>query len=328
MPVGELYSDPENPKSVLGQPPAPPTDVPAPTAPVKVEQPVAVHERRMADQDAAGNVRDTSMDAITKPGHDLNFRNVDDEALVAKQTPPTPDKPSADAKPPEPPKETPPVAAPPPEPKLFAGKFKTVEDMEAAYKEVESAKSRAFQEKAALERQIQANAAAPPPAPPKSPELLAAERAENDRIINNLVADPKAFVQREIIDKVTIALTAQQRTEQWRRDNPDLAKDEIRVAFEATLLAQSDPELARNPEALLAKATEQYRSMVGRIRTEGAREALTMETRVIPLVTNTAPAPAPEQPPQKAPLTSDEAFDNHIRMLKAEEQRSHRGLRR
>lgn len=313
--TSELYADADNPQSVLGAPPAPPADVPPPTK-VQVTQPVTT-KARMADERPDGTVRDTSMEAL-RPGNDLNFRNITDEENKKPEPPPVEAAPPA-----EPVKE----AAPVPE-KLYAGKFKTPQDLEKAYEEVEKAKSRAFQEKAQLERQL----AATPPAPPavKSPEQLAADSVEANKLLSEFANDPKKFLEArdaKLMQTTMTALKAQQLTEQWRKDNPDIAEHEMRVAFEANLLMQTDPELAANPVALFSKATEQFRQFTGKIRSEGAKEALVTETRTIPLLNNTAPTPATEQP-AKAPLTQDAAFEQHLKMLKAQEQRSHRGLRR
>ena len=322
--TSELYIDPNNSGSTLGAPPAPPTPAPPPTK-VEVSQPV-VTKSRMADQKPDGSIRDTSMEAL-EPGRDLGFRNISDEEnrkaeipATSSEQPATGDQQAAPAAPPEPPK------APEP-PKTYAGgKFKSAEDLEKSYQELERKLTQTAQEKAELTARV--NATPPPPPQPKTPDQIALEQAENNRILQEFASSPKDFIEKNVVQRVTTALTAQQVAADWRKGNPDIAEHEVRVAFEATLLAQSDPELARNPAALLTKATDNFRSFTGKIRSEGAKEALTQETRVIPLVSNTAPAAATEQPSTKAPLTADAAFEQHMAMLKQQEQRSHRGLRR
>lgn len=308
--TSELYSDADNPQSVLGAPPpAPPSDVPAPT-----KSPVMVKERRMADEKADGSIRDTSTEAL-RAGNDLGFRNLSDEEQH---------KPEAPAEP-TPPVEV--VPPPTPEPKTYAnGKFKSDADLEKSYLELEKKLTETSQKAAQLEREKNV----PPPPAPKSPEQLAAEQAENNRVLEELTRNPKDFVakiKQQSMQETLTALKAQQITEQWRKDNPDIAQHELRVAFEAAQLMQSDPGIASDPERLFKTATDNFRQFTGKIRTEGAKEALTQETRTIPLLNNTAPTPATEQP-AKAPLTADAAYEQHMRMLKAQEQRSHRGLRR
>lgn len=314
--TGELYSQADDPTSTLGAPPSAPVDVPPPTK-VVVTQPVTT-KARMADETPDGRIRDTSSEAL-RPGNDLNFRNISDEEIK---------KPEPAA---EPAKETPPVEKKPPElakepvpEKIYAGKFKTPEDLEKGYLEAEKAMRSAQQKAAELSRQ--------PPAPPpqKTPEQLAAEQAEANNVLNQFVADPKGFLEKRdqrLIQNTMVALTAQQVAESWRKANPDLAEHEVRVAFEATLLAQSDPELAGDHAALLSRATDNFRKFTGKIRTEGAKEALTQETRTIPLL-NGSSTPAATEQPAKAPLTQDASFEMHLKMLKEQEQRSHRGLRR
>jgi hypothetical protein len=277
----------------------------------------------MADETPDGHIRDTSTEAL-RDGNSLGFRNISDEEL-AKSAAPPPEETTPTTKAAEPPKETPP--APPPE-KVYAGKFKSAEELEKAYEEAQSRMTKATQEAAELRKKV---AEAPPPPPaPKTPEQLAAEEVEKNAILNEFVADPKTFLEKrdqKNLQTTVVALNAQRLTEQWRKDNPDLAEHEVRVAFEATLLAQSDPEIAKDPLRLLQTATDNFRQFTGKIRTEGAREALTTETRTIPLLSGTTP-PATEQPTQKAPLTADEAYQIHLKFLKENEQRSHRGLRR
>jgi len=318
MPTSELYAEADNPNSTLGQPPAAPAPVPPPTSPAP--QVIQVRTHRMADERPDGSIRDTSTEAL-RDGNDLGFRKVDDPVPAP---PPVVEPPKEVA--PEPPKEA--VPPPPPAEKVYAGKFKSPDELEKSYLEAQKKLTQLAQEKSELEKKV----AAPPPPPPvpKTPEQLAQEKAEADRILNDFVANPKKFredLRNEAIQQTQVALNAQQMVHQWRKDNPDIAEHEVRVAFEATLLAQSDPELARNPEALFAKATDNFRQFTGKLRTEGAKEALTQETRTIPLLTGTAQPQATEQP-AKAPLTADEAYAAHMRMLKEQEQRSHRGLRR
>ncbi len=280
----------------------------------------------MADESADGKIRDTSMEAVTQPGRDLGFRNLDDEQTPTQ--PPAPTEEKAPEKPPEPPPVPPkePAAA---QEKVYAGKFKTTEELEKGYQELESRNTKAMQEAAALRKQ---NEAKPPVEVPKTPAQIASEEADKNKFLADFVADPKAIItkfQQEAVQQTQIALTTQQIRNEWAKSNPDLVEHESRVAFEMALIAQSDSELAKDPAALLNKATDNFRQFTGKIRTEGAKEALTQETRVIPLVTNTAPSAGTEQPSNgKAPLTSDDAYALHMKMLKEQEQRSHRGLRR
>lgn len=322
--TGELYADSDNPQSVLGKPPEAPAPVPTPVAPA-THQPIQVRNHRMADERPDGSIRDTSTEAL-RPGNDLNFRNISDEEQVkppvveepkpAVETPP-------ETKTPEPAKE----AVPVPE-KVYAGKFKNAEDLEKSYQELEKKLTQTSQEAAELRKK---QSEAPPPAPAaKTPQQLAAEQEESNRILSEFATDPKKFLEerdQRNMQSTMVALQAQQVAENWRKQNADLADHEIRVAFEATLLAQSDPELARNHEALLQKATDNFRQFTGKIRSEGAKEALTTETRTIPLLSTTAPQ-ATEQPQNKAPLTADEAYSAHMSFLKEQEKKTHRGLRR
>lgn len=319
--TSDLYMEKDNPNSLLGSAPAPPTDVPMP---VRVQQPV-VTKTRMADERPDGSVRDTSTEAL-RPGNDLDYRNLDEPA--PKETPP-PDPPK-EAAAPAPAPETKP--APPPEPpKMYAGKFKTTEDLERGYEEAQKLISKLGQQKAEFERQAVTQAATPPKPVEQTPEQIASKQARAQQILNEFVADPEAYMGKyyqEATQRTQVALSAQQVAHEWRSQNPDLVDHEFYVSAEAYRLTQSDPELAKDPAALINKATDNFRAIAGKIRSEGAKEALTQETRVIPLASNSPAPPSSTEQPGKAPLTFDDAFDAHMKMMKQQEQRSHRGLRR
>lgn len=316
--TGDLYIDADDPNSLLGAPPSAPAPVPPPVQPVRAVEPVTTHAR-MADQNPDGSMRDTSMEALEKK-NDLGFRNVSDDELRKEPEP----EPAAE----------PVVAAPEPTPapaieKLYAGKYKTPEELEKGYENARQEMQRAQAERDEFKRK--AEATPPPPPAPKTPEQLATEEAANQQFLADFVANPKQVIskfQQEAAQQTATALAAQQVANEWRKTNPDIAAHEEYVGFEASRLMQSDPELAKDPQQLLEKATANFRQLTGKLRSEGAKEALTQQTRVIPLLSNTAPSTASGNPPKEAPLTSDQAFDLHMKSLKEAEQKSHRGLRR
>lgn len=331
--TSELYMDKDNSGATLGAPPSAPAPAPPPTQPVRVTEPV-VTKSRMADQTPDGRIRDTSTEAML-PKNDLGFRNLDDESMAKPAPEPTPAAEAAapvEATPPP----APPVAAPE---KVYAGKFKTPEDLEKSYQELERKLTQTSQEKAELSRRQ--SEAPPPPAAPKTPAQVAADEARKTEFLSKFVEDPEGVItdfQQKAVQQTQLALAAQQATHNWREANPDLVQaveingirfsGEDVVAILAGKMAQMDPQVAADPQNLLTKATDTVRQFLGTIRTDAKKEALTQETRVIPLLSNTAQPTAPEQPSSKAPLTSDDAYTMHLRMLKEQEQKSRRGLRR
>jgi len=286
-----------------------------------VEQPVVV-KSRMADERPDGSVRDTSMEAL-RPGNELGYRNLDAE----KKTPAEEPKPEV-ANTPQAAPETPQV--PPEPPKMYAGKFKSVDELEKSYEEAQKAISRMGQENADFKRQQVAQAAVPPKPVEKTPQQIQTEQQEAQALINEFVANPKAMLDKhyqQATQQTQVALAAQQTAYQWKQNNPDIAEHEFYVTAEAYRLSQTDPELAANPAALINKATDNFRAIAGKIRAEGAKEALTQETRVIPLASTPAP-PATTEQPAKAPLTFDDSFEAWMKMAKEAERKTHRGLRR
>lgn len=318
--VSELYTDPDKGRSpenfIAPAPPTPPSPAPVTAPPA----PTPPHQRKMFDENPDGTVRDTSTEAL-RPGNALQFQTFDEPK---KEEPPAEPK-KEETPPPAAPQATPP--APQPE-KLYAGKFKTPEELEKSYLEAQRKITETSQKAAELEKKVQT--APPPPPAPKTAAEVAAEEKQRNEFLEKFVANPQGIIkeyQEKAVREMQVALSAQQMTENWRKDNPDLVEHEFYVSAEAFRLAQTDPELAAKPVELFQKATTNFRQIAGKLRTEGAREALTTETRVTPLLSNTAPTPATEQP-AKAPLTADEAYNLTMQMLKKEEQRTHRGLRR
>lgn len=301
-------------EKIVPPPPEPPSSIPSAAPPA----PAVPSQRKMFDENADGSIRDTSTEAL-KPGNALQFQTFDEPK---KEVPPEEPKKEETPAPP------PPQAAPPQPEKLYAGKFKTAEELEKSYLEAQRKITETSQKAAELERKVQT---APPPTPaPKTAAEIAAEEKQRNEFLEKFVANPQGVIkeyQDKAVREMQVALSAQQLTENWRKDNPDLVEHEFYVSAEAFRLAQTDPELAAKPVDLFQKATTNFRQIAGKLRTEGAKEALTTETRVTPLLSNTAPTPATEQP-AKAPLTADEAYGLHLQMLKKEEQRTHRGLRR
>lgn len=335
MPTSELYSNADDPKSVLGAPPSAPAPVPPADNPIVVtkteivNQPV-VTKTRMADEGPDGKVRDTSTEAM-RPSNDLNFRNITEEDDAARAAAARAEKDAENAKAaaeakPEPVEAAKPAETAPPAEKVYAGKFKSVEELEKGYLEAQ----KAFHQKATEAAVIKQQQEAVPQ--PKTPAQMAAEEAQKAQFLERFVKDPEGVIneyQQKATQQTAVALAAQQVATDWRKSNPDIAEHEVRVAFEANLLAQSDPELAKDYAALINRATEQFRQFTGKLRNEGAKEALTQETRVIALLNPTATSSSEQPSPQaKAPLSSDESYAIHMKMLKDESERSRRGLRR
>lgn len=309
--VGELYMEGSNGQ----QQPLSPSMPPPPEAPSSIPAPpvVIAKPRKMMDQNADGTIRDTSSEAL-RDGNGLQFQGTDPEPK---------EEPASTAPPTQEPIAAPPAPAPEP-PKLYAGKYKTPEDMEKAYNEANAALTKANQKAAELERKATVQAATPPAT------ALSVEEQKNE-LLKNLVENPNKVlseIARREIQNTTVAVQSNQAAMEWRNANKDIADLEPYFLVDVQRIAGENPDLAANPAALLAEATTRFRQSIGRLRTDAAREALTTESRVIPLLQNTsAPPDATEHPSQKAPLTPDAAHDAHMRFLKAEERRSHRGLR-
>lgn len=307
--VGDLYVEGQGgQKQPLASPPPPEPPSPIPAPPPVV---VIAKQRKMMDQNSDGSIRDTSSEALNGK-NDLQFRGVDAEPKEAAPPP---------AQEPATPPPAPPVSEPP---KLYAGKYKTPEDMEKGYQEAQSALTKANQKAAELERKATVQAAIPPQPQPTAEE-------QKNQLLKRLVEDPQGVlseIAKREIQTTAVAVAANQATMEWKAANKDIADLEPYFMVDVQRMLGETPDLALNPQALLSEATTRFRAAIGKLRTDAAREALTTETRVVPLLQDAgAPPEATEHPPQKAPLSNDEAYESHMRFLKVQERRTHRGLR-
>lgn len=205
--------------------------------------------------------------------------------------------------------------------KLFAGKFKTVEEMETAYAEAQRGFHTKSQELADIKKQ-----ATPPPAQ-KTPEQIAQEKAD---LLNKIIENPEAVTQ-EIQQRVTANIDAQRKADiaqaEWKTANADIAPYEKFVGYEMQSLMAANPELASDPTALLTQATLNFRASVfGTIREAGKREALQVQTSVTPLAGSKIQTPPPTEQPVKAPKTTEQVNAEHMDMLKANAARVRRPI--
>lgn len=208
--------------------------------------------------------------------------------------------------------------------KLFAGKFKTVEEMETAYAEAQ----RGFHTKSQELADFKKSAPVTPPPAQKTPEQIAQEKAD---LLNKIIENPEAVTQ-EIQQRVTANIDAQRKADiaqaEWKTANADIAPYEKFVGYEMQSLMAANPELASDPTALLTQATLNFRASVfGTIREAGKREALQVQTSVTPLAGSRIQTPPPTEQPSKAPKTTEQANAEHMDMLKANAARVRRPVR-
>jgi hypothetical protein len=200
--------------------------------------------------------------------------------------------------------------------RLFAGKFKTVEELEASYKEAERQFHVKTQEAAAAKKLAEAN---------KTPEQISQEAASRKaELVNSLLEDPEKVI-REVQEQARIqqeqALAVQRAVEDWKKANPDVAQYERFVGTEMASLSAANPELASDGAALLAQATTNIRQLVQTIREAGKAEALSVRNSTTPLSQAKVQVPPPTEQPVKAPMTQQEAVDAHMQFLKEQSVR-------
>lgn len=231
------------------------------------------------------------------------------------------------------------TAPPPPtEEKVYAGKFKTVEDLEKSYREMESSYTKKAQEVATARKALEERERIAPSAP-KSDEETAAERLAR---VNEMLNDPDAYFTKQAKlanDKIESERVSRRQTEQimdsWREQNKDmtgtleLGEEKIPleqfVGAEMSRITANDPNV--DPLAALQKATTNIRAAVGILIDRGRKEALSVQSSV----TQTAPAkintPPPTEQPSKAPTTEQDAYQAHLVELRTNAERVRRPVR-
>lgn len=203
--------------------------------------------------------------------------------------------------------------------KLYAGKFETVEAMEAAYAEAQKGFHEKAQEVATLKKQI----------PPPDPKVIAEKAAEEKAaMLNRIIEDPASIVK-EIEQRTQAAIAEQTRIndirEQWRKENSDIAEHETLVGYEAARLLALDPNI--ETAAMLTQATTNIRATIGKIREAGKQEALSVRSSVTPLADSRIQTPPPSEQPAAAPKSEEQTRDEHVAFLKEQHSRV-RGLTR
>jgi hypothetical protein len=221
-----------------------------------------------------------------------------------------------------PPAVPPPVAEPVKE-RLFVGKFKTAEDLEKAYTELEKGFTAKSQEAATLKK-----AAVTPVVTPEESEAQRLAR------INAMLTDPDKF-ERDMADRITAATrqsaleqqeTAERMTK-WNAENKDLDNedDKFRVAAEVYRLTAQDPGM--DPWAALQQATTNHRTYTGTIFDRGKKEALTVQQSVTTPAAVKVNTPPPTEQPSPAPMTDKDAAKQHMEFLRSEAARVRRPVR-
>jgi hypothetical protein len=246
---------------------------------------------------------------------------------------PVADVPPQDAPPPAVPPETPAPAvatstappatqtfststAPPAEAPLYAGKFKTPEDLAKGYEELQKSFTTKAQEAATARKALEERERAAP----KTPEETESERLTR---INEMLADPEGYFHKQAQKASDIAIqeakTAREvsaHVEAWRTTNKDVVPYEDYIGVVMQRLTAADPSL--DPMAALDQATTAVRGEVGKIREAGRLEALAIQGSVTQTSAAKVNTPPPTEQPSSAPLSDEQARTQHLDFLKSQ----------
>lgn len=217
----------------------------------------------------------------------------------------------------------------PPQEKLYAGKFKTAEDLEKAYRDVEAGFTKKSQEAATARKALEERERIAP-STPKPAEETEAERLAR---INEMLTDPDAYFTKQAKranDAIEAERTHRRQAEtlmdNWRETNKDMTgileigEEKIPleqfVGAEMARITVSDPDI--DPVAALTRATTNIRAAVGILIDRGRKEALSVQSSV----TQTAPAkintPPPTEQPSPAPKSDEQTRSEHLEFLRSQ----------
>ena len=220
---------------------------------------------------------DTGVIVADQPKEESGFRRYNsDKGEFETLSTDLEDKPAEPAKTEEAPKA---AEEKPAEPVLLAGKYKTPEDLEKAYKELER-KFHEDRQKAKTETTEQ------------KVEVSAKETAkevlnETPKYADLLLEDPRKFEDtmfERIDQRMKTHAQVQELQAEWEKTNPDLKDMRDYVSIEVKQILASHPEKAgADLRALLSEATGNLRAKLQPMMAQAEQKAMTVRTTVQPL---------------------------------------------
>lgn len=245
-----------------------------------------------------------------------NFEPVVDPPPVAPAEVPPPAAVSTETAAPPPTIST--STAPPPpaaDPVLYAGKFKTPEELAKGYEELQKSFTTKAQEAATARKALEERERAAP----KTPEETEAQRLTR---INEMLADPEGYFHKQAqkandiaIQEAKNAREVAANVEAWRTTNKDVSPYEDYIGVVMHRLTAADPSL--DPMAALDQATTAVRAEVGKIREAGRLEALAIQGSATQ-TPGKVNVPPPTEQPSPAPVTDEQARNSHLDFLKSQ----------
>ena len=282
--------------------------------------------------------RDTSAEALEK--NELGVKNDirPEPRPVYRTAPPEPTaapqaQPEAAPVPVEPTKATEPEA-----PKLLAGKYKSVEELEKGY--IESQKGFGQKVQSEVEKQLAEKVQAGVQA--KLKELTdtqkAAIQAQGFKSLTEMSADEhldlftKDPVEYNRLQQAEMfnAIKTSQAVEQWSRENADI-KDELipgsnitgeqLVNLQLLTLAKRDPSRASDYPQLLSEATGHVRNLIEGLKNQGKQAAQIIRETVTPLQATVASTTAPAETASAPAKKNADPVEEEVERLRSEKRR-------
>src|SRR6266550_2026688 len=280
----------------------------------------------------AGDGKDPLGDVLADPNRQAISGDTGTFFEAVKKPAPAPPEPTPEPTPaPAPATETSTAAAPviststAPDAKLYAGKFKSVEDLEKSYEEIQKSFTVKAQEAATARKALEEREKAAP----KTPEETETERLAR---INLMLADPdKYFAEQarkandQVLAETKSAREVAAKVEAWREQNKDVVPYEDYIGVVMHRLATSDPKL--DPLAALDQATTAVRAEIGKIREAGRLEALSIQSGATTPAAAKVIVPPPTEHPSPAPMSDQDAYQAHMAELNSNAARVRRQVR-
>lgn len=281
--------------------------------------------------------RDTSAEALEK--NELGVKNdiKPEPPPVYRAAPPEPVA-APQAQPEAAPTPEPVKATEPEAPKLLAGKYKNVEELEKGY--IESQKGFGQKVQSEVDKQLADKVQAGVNA--KLKELTDTQKAavqaqgfksltemSVDEHLDLFTKDPVEYNRLQQAEMFN-AIKTSQAVEQWSRENADI-KDELipgsnitgeqLVNLQLLTLAKRDPSRASDYPQLLSEATGHVRNLIEGLKNQGKQAAQIIRETVTPLQATVASTTAPAETASAPAKKNADPVEEEVERLRSEKRR-------
>jgi len=205
-------------------------------------------------------------------------------------------------------------------PELIFGKYKSLEDAQKGYKELE----RSFHEKSQIASQASkqvdylkqfVDVSRLQEGAQQVAQESVKQEVQSPDLLDLLVNNPQEF-ERRSTERAAHLATAYMETQRivnlWEQQNPDLVQYKHLINSEVVRLANDKPELVGNVPELLSLATNNLRSAFNFHRQEGQKEAMQVQSESRGFAISQVPQSSEHVPQPPVEKPAGQSFDDYI----------------